>query len=439
MNDITSISTSETLPRPVAPLRRNVGYGVLVGLFFIGFFQRFSPSTLADAMARDLGTTAAALGAIVSMNFWVYTLMQLPAGILIDRYGVRRIVAGGAVLTTCGAYVLSIAQDTAMAMLGPALVGLGTSSVFSGIMKFNMLWFPAHRYAMVTGITMLLGTLGSLMAEGPAAMALTWVDWRTLLQVIAVATMLLSATVFMMVRDAPDVAPGGNEPATRNVLDRRTLARRVAMTLSNRQLWKLLACTAGTNGTFYAFIGLWAVPYLANHEGMDHVIAVAIASASMAAYGIGSLLIGQFSDRAAARKPFIAGCAVAGACAWLILAWHPAMPSAAVAFLCILLGLSASQVTVSFTAIKESVDVDAGATAIALGNTGVFLVAAAVQVLYGVILDAGSATQGAIVESSLARGAYGHAMWLPAILACLGVVAALAVRETCATGRRVPA
>jgi MFS family permease len=434
MSHTPSTSLSKPYPRNNARLQRNVGYCLLAGLFFLGFFHRFSPSALADAIVHDLGVSAASLGVIVSMNFWVYTLMQLPAGILIDRYGVRRIAAGGAVLTACGAFVFSWAHDTGMAMLGPALVGMGTSSVFSGIMKYNMLWFPARRYAVVTGVTMLLGTLGSLMAEGPAAALLAWVDWRTLLQAVALATVLLSAAVLLLVRDAPCVSytartEPGVRPATCGTPGWRILALRIAAAISNRQLWKLLVCTAGTNGTFYAFAGLWAVPYLVNHEGMDSMAAVAVTSASMAAYGFGALLIGQLSDRIHARRPLIVACSIVGACAWLMLAWHPPMPNSAVIALCILLGLSASQVTVSFTAIKESTDIDAGATAIAFGNTGVFLVAAVVQMLYGAILNMGSAQAGIVEGKALAGGAYGLAMWLPATLACVGVVAALGVRE----------
>ncbi|ARP88326.1 MFS transporter [Bordetella genomosp. 9] len=435
--------------------RRNVGYGLLVALFFLGFFHRFAPAAMADAMAADLGVGAALLGVIVSMNFWVYTLMQLPAGLLIDRYGVGRVVGTGAVLTACGAGVLSLARDSGLAMLGPALVGLGTASVFSGIMKYNMRWFPARRYALVTGVTMLLGTLGSLMAEAPVAALLLFVDWRVLLEAVAVATLILAAAVFALVREAPDraklphrpdgrtspgtsarpaVVPGGKRlpgaaaPAGASS-NRWTMRERLTATLRNKQLWKLLICTAGTNGTFYAFAGLWAIPYLMNRQEMDKGEAVAIVSASMAAYGAGALLMGHLSDRIAARKPLIIGSALIAAAAWTGLAWHPDMPQAVVTGLCVLLGLSASQVTVSFTSIKESVDVDADATAIALSNTGVFLIAALVQTLYGVILDAGGAADAA-AASTLSAGAYGAAMWLPVAVACAGVAAAIGMRET---------
>ncbi len=139
-------------------------------------------------------------------NFWVYTAMQVPVGVLIDRDGTRLVVCAGGAVTPLGTVVLGVAPGYGVALLGPMLVGLGTSGIFVGLMEFNVTWFPAHRYGLVTGITMFVGDLGSILAEGPSPGLLSVLSWRSIF--------LIAATAVAWSTSARSSPPGSSSPSS---------------------------------------------------------------------------------------------------------------------------------------------------------------------------------------------------------------------------------
>ncbi|MGG4605029.1 MFS transporter [Paenalcaligenes sp. Me131] len=399
---------------------RAISYTLLATAFFIGFFNRFAPATFAAPIGNSLGLEATALGGLAAMHFWVYTVMQVPAGLVIDRFGIRLPAALGTLLTGVGAVILSLAQSYSVALLGPLLVGLGMSLVFVAVMKSNAIWFDGRQFGLVTGVTLLIGTLGSIVSEAPARLLLAFTDWRVIFMALGVLTLIVAVLIVLSWR-APagysdSMQPAG--PAGQNVL-RRELWLDV---LKSRQLWLLLVAIAGTNGTFYAFAGLWGTHLLSDGYGLSGASASLVLTLALVPYGLCSPLVGKLSDSWRTRKHFIWLSSLLNVAAWLWLLCGPDVGFAASLVCFLVLGLSSgAQVTVAFAAAKESVPAAVAGSAIALVNMGVFLVTAIVQTVYGWLI-ASAATDGTSV--------YVMALWLPAGISVLGFVAALGVRET---------
>ncbi|MCZ7416908.1 MFS transporter [Streptomyces sp. WMMC897] len=394
-----------------ARARRLLAWSVLAGCFLLGFFHRFAPATFADALSTDLDVTDAQLGALASWHFWTYTAAQIPAGLLVDRYGTRRCVAVGSTVTALGALLLAVAQNLVTASAGPLLTGAGLSVVFVGIMKFNAAWFSPERYGLVTGVTMLLATCGAVAAGSPTAWLLEHFHWRALFAVAAAAGLALSLAVAALVRNHPSDAAPAEAPA-----DRGGARGGLRDAFRSRALWPLLLATAGTNGTFYAFSGLWGVPLLTDTRGLSNTAAAWYTTAALTVYGIGCLAIGVWSDRAGRRKPFVLGTSAMALTGWACLALLPWDAGWQGLALYALVGAAASQVTVSFAALKEAVPAHIAATALAILNAGCFGVSAALQPLFGLVLDAGHG--------------WDWALALMAGTSALGLLAARASRET---------
>lgn len=395
---------------PSHRVRSLTGWSVLAGCFLLGFFHRFAPATSAEALSADLGADGATLGALAAWHFWMYTVAQIPAGMLVDRYGTRWCVAVGSLVTAAGSFALSSAQSVVVASVGPVLTGAGLSVVFVGIMKYNAAWFRPESYGLVTGVTMLLATCGAIIAGSPTAWLLERYSWREVFAVAAVAGVVLSVAVAVVVRNRPphssDAAAVSNGGARAGL---RTALRR-------RELWPLLLATVGTNGTFYAFAGLWGVPLLTETRGLSNTVAAAYTTAALAVYGVGCLAIGVWSDRIGRRKPFLlatSGMAVAGWVGLAVLPWDSGWQGIG---LYALVGAAASQVTVSFAALKESVPTHIAATALAVLNAGVFAASAALQPLFGLVVDSGSG--------------WSWALALMVVVAVVGLVAVRYSRET---------
>lgn len=391
-------------------VRRLAGWSALAGCFVLGFFHRFAPATFADSLSASLKASGAELGALASWHFWVYTVAQIPAGLLVDRYGSRICVTMGSVVTAAGSLMLSSAHGLAVASIGPVLTGAGLSVVFVGIMKYNADWFRPEAYGAITGITMLLAAAGAIAAGSPAAWLLEHFSWRQLFVAAAVIGLVFSLGVALVVRNRPPNTPSppaGSGPGGRAGL---------VTALRCREMWPLLLATIGTNGVFYAFAGLWGVPLLTETRGLSNTAASVYTTTALAMYGVGCMVIGIWSDHAGRRKPFLLATSAMALVGWASLAVLPWSVGWQGILLYALVGAAASQVTVSFAALRESVSPVVAATALAVLNAGVFATSAALQPLFGLVVDSGAGWKMALL--------------LMVGTSALGLLAAFRTRET---------
>ncbi|CAM4064979.1 MFS transporter [Nocardiopsis rhodophaea] len=161
----------------------------------IGFFHRFAPATFADTIATSLGASATGLGVLAAGHFWIYTAAQIPAGMVLDRYGARSSVAAASAVVALGSVLLATAGGLVQATCGPILTGLGMSAVFVGVMRFNAQAFPAHRYGLVTSVAMLIANVGSIAAGSPTALLIEHWSRRTLFGVASLVSAVLAVMV----------------------------------------------------------------------------------------------------------------------------------------------------------------------------------------------------------------------------------------------------
>ncbi len=142
-------------------LVRGTIFVILILAYMLVFFHRMAPAVVSSDLMRAFGTTGAALGSLAAMYFYIYTTMQIPAGIIADTVGARASVTVGNLVAGCGSIIFGLAGSFASASLGRALVGLGVSVIFVGLMKSNSLWFSERNYGLISGLTLLLGNIGA--------------------------------------------------------------------------------------------------------------------------------------------------------------------------------------------------------------------------------------------------------------------------------------
>ena len=128
------------------------------------FFHRIAPGVVAGDLMQAFQTSGAALGSLAATYYYVYTVMQIPAGVLADTLGPRVSAGMGALIAGGGSILFGLAPDFGIASLGRFLVGLGVSVVFVGLMRSNTVWFSERRYGMISGLTILLGNIGAMLA-----------------------------------------------------------------------------------------------------------------------------------------------------------------------------------------------------------------------------------------------------------------------------------
>lgn len=421
------------LPAGYARLRW-IGFALLATTFVLGFFHRIAPGVVAPDLMASFGITAAALGSLASVYYYIYTAMQIPSGILSDTLGPRYSVGLAGLIAGLGSIVFGLADSFDMASLGRFLVGFGVAFTFVGLMKFNTLWFPENRYGFISGLTLLIGNAGAVLAATPLALLMSFANWREVFVGAGVFGLLLALLTLILLRNRPQDAgfPSieslqGQKP---HPPSERHWSRELYGALSNRDIWPGFVVMFGVVGTALAFVGLWVVPMMQSVHGLSRGSAANFATIMLLTTAAGSFFSGSFSDALGRRKPVAVFCAAAALLGWLGLLVLPWRPDWSVSVLLGLIGLSAGGATVTYAVAKEVASPLFAGMAIALVNTGLFAGAAVAQPMFGWAMDFG--WQGELIDGlrvyqwvDFRRG-----LVFSTALSAMGLLAALGLRET---------
>ena len=411
------------LPKVPTPARQaTMIFIVVMAAYTLSFFQRFAPASIAQDLALAFDTTAASLGVLAATYFYVYTLMQVPTGVLVDTLGPRRILLIGGVISFIGSLWFGLAPDLSQALVGRTLVGLGVSVTFIAMLKIIALSFEEHRFASLTGLGVFIGNIGSVLAGVPLAFAAAEIGWRAVFIAVAVASLVFGTLAWWMMRHSAAMA------GTR--VDRTVVMGGLWSVLRNRQTWAPALTNLGLAGSYFTFAGLWAMPYLTQVHGYSRNIAATHLSLMYAGFAVGCLTLGIISDRLRQRKTILIAAAVVYCSIWCVWWWGGALPVAATMALCALMGFSTAGFSLTWACAKEVNPPQLAGMSTSIANVGGFFGAAVMQPLVGWLMDrvwAGTMANG-VRAYSLADFRFGLSVVIA--LALFGLLAAFFVRET---------
>jgi sugar phosphate permease len=366
-------------------------FTILVVSYMMAFFHRMAPGVVAADLMQAFQTSGAALGSLAAMYYYVYTAMQMPAGILADTLGPRLSAGAGSVVAGFGSILFGLAETFGAASAGRLLVGLGVSVVFVGLMRSNTVWFSERRYGLVSGLTLFLGNLGSILAAGPLAALLGFYSWRSVFVAAGLLSLLLGLLTFWKVRNRPEDAGLPSVRAMEGLAEHAVSERHwwhdLLAVLGNRRVWPGFFINFGITGSLLAFAGLWGVPLMRDAHGLSRGEASLYTTAALLGFAVAAFFFGGFSDRIGRRKPVILGAGLFSCASWLALYALPWGPGWSGLALYAALGLSAGGFVVSYAVAKEWTPPANAGMAIALVNTGLFLGAAIMQPLFGWVMD----------------------------------------------------
>jgi MFS family permease len=401
-------------------------WGIPTVLFLIGFFHRVAPGVIAKELMQAFDATGAIVGLLSATYFYAYAGLMVPAGVLIDAYGVRRVVSAGGAVMGVGAVAMGVASVQPLLFAGRFVVGLGAAVTFVGALKIAATWFPPARFGTLAAITATMGVLGSLIATAPLAALVALTGWRAAFVMIGLTTAAGAALCFLVVRDAP---PAGDDAPSGAGL-RSVLAGTVAV-LGNPHTWPpflTFFCLYASAANFM----LWIVPYIRDVYRLTTPEAALYATATSLALLVSAPLTGFVSDRVLRRRklPYtVLNGALFGL--WLLLlATLGRLPLPALYGLLFAMGLASGAFVLTWPIGREVNPPRLAGLAVAVVNLGGFLGAALTQGPLGAILDArwaGTLDAGARV--------YPVEAYRDVFAVCAGLVLAaalltLALRET---------
>lgn len=420
-----AVATSGPPAAVLARMRRLrwTAFALVAVAYVLSFFHRIAPAAIAGELRDAFGASGAALGALAASYFSVYMIMQVPTGVLVDAVGPRRIVALGGLVAGAGSIAFGLAPTLGVAGAGRALVGLGVSVTFVALLKLIAEWFRESEFATVSGLVMLLGNLGAVLSAAPLAWAVTLTSWRNVFVAVGLSSFAGGALTWLLVRDRPGEV---GLPSMRELEGKEEHARHAAgwwdglvTVLRNPATWPGFFVNLGLAGSFLAFAGLWAVPYLTGARGMTRAEATAHTTVLLVAVAVSSLATGALSDRLGRRRPLMLALGLVYTLCWAPWVLGLDAPRAVTLALFALMGASATGFTLSWACVKEVNPPALSGTAMAVVNAGVFLGPTVYQPLVGWVLD---------------RAGFRPALAVLAGCAAMGLVAALFVQEGAGRG-----
>ena len=167
--------------------------------YFLSYLYRSTNAVLAPYLNQDLGINAEELGLITSVYFLTFALFQLPLGILLDKYGARRVQTILFIIASIGAMTFALGNDVLQLTIGRGIIGLGVSGALMGAFKAISVWFPKERLSLLIAIYLGFGAMGAVVASTPLELALNITSWRIIYLFLSVITMLVGFLIFFVV------------------------------------------------------------------------------------------------------------------------------------------------------------------------------------------------------------------------------------------------
>ena len=416
--------------RAYPPLRLAFAmWGLGAALYLIGFYQRVAPAVITRELMSEFTLGAAALGNLAAFYYYSYVAMQIPAGLLADRWGPRRVLTAGAAVAAAGTLLFALAPGYAAAGLGRLLIGGSVGVAFVAMLKLAGHWFAPTRFAMLSGLALACGVLGAVSAGVPLRLLVDAFGWRNVMSVAAAIAGLLAVVIWIAVRDDP-AERGYASYAPTAPVRHAPILQSIGQTLARRNVWLVFLISGAVSGPTLTFGGLWGVPFLSTHYGLSTSQASMITSLLLVCWAVAGPFVGALSDRLRRRKPLYALGAVLATAGWCAALLLPGVPLPLLIVLLGFTGCASAAVMVGFAIAKESAPAALAGTAGGIANMGNMLGGMIMQPAVGWILDRhwdGTFANGARVYDF---GAYRAGFTLMIAWLAAALVLLVFVRET---------
>jgi MFS family permease len=406
---------------------------VLGALFFgYAFIQRVSPSVMTAELMREFSVGATALGSLSAFYFYTYASIQLPVGMLTDRFGPRKLMSAAAGLCAFASIGFALSDSIVTASIGRALIGGTVAFAFVGTLSIAGYFFKSSRYTLLAGLLQSVGMCGAIFGQAPLRHLVESLGWRGTMTALAGVAVLLSILLFVLVprRSAEQLTATNQAGSSQTNATKKKLLDGLKSVSSNSQTWICAIIGFGLAATMLGFGALWSVPWLTAVHGYSTVQAGGIASMIFVGWAVFSPLVGWLSDKIGRRNPVMMLGSLLCFVSFATLIFYTPSATSMIMGLIFLTGAGGCTMTAGFSSVRELNRPEFSSTALGLMNMFIVGAGAVVQPLIGWLLDKnwdGSLMEGVRVYSDQA---FTSALTSLLVVTSLAFIGTLFLKET---------
>lgn len=396
---------------------------IAASFFFYKYLVQVSPSVMTEDLMKAFQVNAAGLGNLSAFYFYSYLIMQIPVGVLLDKYSPRVLTTTAIFVCSLSTYVFSQTNSLWLACLSRALMGAGAAFAAVSCFKIAAMWFKPKRFALVTGMFMTAAMMGAVGGQMPLSMMVQDLGWRSALQVVSILGMILGVLYFLVLRDKTvrqEASSVQNEKVSH-------LLKRI---ITNKQAWALSLYSGLAFAPVSVFGGLWGVPFLQKAYQLSRNEAALAVSFIFIGFAAGAPFWGWLSDYIQRRKPILfTGTGLAWVSLSIVL-YSPNLATPALTVLLFAFGFCASGFFTSFAMIRELFPLFLVASVLGIMNTFNSVFEALFEPLVGMILDLG--WDGKMIDGTphFSLHGYHHALLLLPVSLFLSLLTLFLIKET---------
>ncbi|MFI4919694.1 MAG: MFS transporter [Legionellales bacterium] len=381
-----SSASQSTAPKSVTQsLLPWMVWGLGCFFYFYEFLLQVSPGVMGTELMRDFAITSQTLGILSGIYYYSYSPMQLPCGILIDRFGPHRVLTIATTLCATSTIAFGLTDSLFMACFARLMIGFGSAFAVVGTMKLTVNWFSPNRFVLLTGLMVTIGMLGAMGGEVPLALLVDHVGWRQSMIIMGIIGLVIALLIFIIAKDHPETASETADSQT--VAAQEPMLSSLLVLLKNKQLWLI----AIYGGLLYmatpVFCGLWGVPFLMYKMHVAKPMAANYVSLIFIGWAIASPLWGIYSNRIGLRKPPMYLGAIGSLITSLLFIYAPIESSWIMAGLLLAFGIFSAGFLCAFSVAKELCNSHYVATGLGFMNMLNMIGVALAQPFIGFILD----------------------------------------------------
>jgi sugar phosphate permease len=366
-------------------------WGLASLFYFYDYLLQVAPGAMKPELYDSFDLDAVYFGTLSAMFHYAYGIMQIPAGMLLDKFGPRRVLTQACALSTIGCLFFAIAETRFEANMSRLLMGVGAAFALMGCFKIASIWFAKHHFAFITGATITIGFFGAVVGLFALPDIMKLLHWRHSMGIAAIIGLVGTFSLYAIIRDRRPARSGEHAGDAFHEEEPRSISTKV--------LWKGLKTICTSKPTWYAAIysglmfcptlafALWGVPFLVEAQGFERELAGKMTSFLYIGWLFGAPFFGWVSDRFGNRVRPMYVASLSTLIISIALIYFEHMSSGMISGLLFGLGFASSGFVLSFVVIREINPIGIAGTALGFANTLNTLIGAMFQPLIGILLE----------------------------------------------------